>query len=191
MNNQGESLPKSALKKLLEQIENKNDRKLLEQFFCIYTQLHDEKLEKYHRSLPLAECFVDRWERAIKLGFGAGTSIYDSSIILGDVSVGENTWIGPNTILDGSGGLKIGNNCSISAGVQIYSHDSVEWAVSGGKEPYQYGATTIGNNCYIGPNAIIEKGISIGDGSIVGANSFINKHVLSGQRVAGSPAKPI
>ena len=48
------------------------------------------------------------------------------------VTVGAGTWIGPNTLLDGTGGLSIGASCSISAGVQIYTHDSVMWALSGG-----------------------------------------------------------
>ena len=62
-------------------------------------------------------------------------------------------------MLDGSGGLEIGSNCSISCGVQIYSHDTVAWALSGGKEEYEYEKTSIGDSCYIGPNTIIQKGV--------------------------------
>ncbi len=145
----------------------------------------------FHRSLPLNELFTDRWERAKYLGFGERTSIYDSSLVIGEVRVGENTWIGPFTVLDGSGGLKIGNNCSISAGVQIYSHDSVNWAVSGGKDPYEYSPTNIGNNCYIGPNVVIVKGVIIGDNTIIGANSFVNKSFPAGSKIAGNPANII
>ena len=136
-----------------------------------------------------ADILFDRWERAKLLGFGEGTSIYDSCVILGDVKVGKNTWIGPNTVLDGSGELTIGNNCSISAGVQIYSHDSVKWAISGGVEKYEYCQTNIGNNCYIAPNVIIAKGVTLGDGCIVGANSFVNSSFNAGSKIAGNPAK--
>ena len=146
--------------------------------------------KQFNRVLPINELVTDRWEKAAYLGFGKGTSIYDSSLVLGNVSVGENTWIGPFTILDGSGGLTIGNNCSISAGVQIYTHDSVQWAVSGGKQPYEYGPVKIGDNCYIGPNTIISKGVSIGNGSIVGCNSFVNQSWPANSKIAGSPAKP-
>src|SRR4051794_3239183 len=69
---------------------------------------------EWARDLPLDELVSDRWERAGRLGFGAGASIYASSYVYGDVIVGARTWVGPFTILDGSGGLSIGENCSIS-----------------------------------------------------------------------------
>jgi len=146
-------------------------------------------MEKLERSVPFADILFDRWERAAKLGFGEGTSVYDSSHIFGDVKVGKNTWIGPFTILDGTGGLSIGNNCSISASVQIYTHDSVAWAVSGGKDKYEYAATSIGNNCYIAPGCVIAMGVHIGDGSIVGANSFVNQSFPAGSKIGGTPAR--
>ncbi len=144
---------------------------------------------KFNRVLPLGDYFSDRWEKARYLGFGKGSSIYDSSLVLGNVLVGEKTWIGPFTLLDGSGGLKIGSNCSISSGVQIYSHDSVKWAVSGGQEQYEYAQTEIGDNCYIGPNVIISKGVKLGNQCIVGANSFVNASFPAGSKIAGNPAK--
>ncbi|WP_317898642.1 acyltransferase [Aurantibacillus circumpalustris] len=147
--------------------------------------------KKFNRVLPLNELLSDRWEKAIFLEFGKGSSIYDSSLVFGDVQVGVNTWIGPFVILDGSGGLKIGSNCSISSGVQIYTHDTVQWAVSGGKEPYEYAPTEIGDNCYIAPNVIIAKGVTVGKGTIVGANSFVNKSFGENSKIAGNPAKQI
>ena len=112
--------------------------------------------------------------------------------MFGDVKVGSNTWIGPFTILDGSGGgLTIGNNCSISAGVHIYTHDTVNWAISGGKAPYEYESVKIGDDCYIGPHAVIIKGVTIGNRCIVGANSFVNKSISDNTKVAGNPARPL
>ena len=146
---------------------------------------------EYNRSLPFSDLVFDRWERARSIGFGENSSIYDSSYVFGDVIVGSNTWIGPFTILDGSGGLSIGSNCSVSAGVQIYSHDTVAWAISGGKEAYNYSKVTIGNNCYLGPNVIISSGVNLGDGCIVGANSFVNKSFPAGSKIAGSPVRLI
>lgn len=146
---------------------------------------------KYKRVLPLNDTFTDRWEKAHFLGFGKQSSIYDSSLVFGEVEVGENTWIGPFTVLDGSGGLRIGSNCSISAGVQIYTHDTVQWAISGGKADYRYESVTIEDNCYLGPNTVVAKGVHIGKGSVVGANSFVNRSVAPGSKVAGNPIKEL
>lgn len=144
---------------------------------------------RWKRALPFADYIVDRWEKARFLGFGEGSSIYDSALILGEVKVGEHTWIGPFTVLDGSGGLEIGDYCSISAGVQIYTHDTVLWAVSGGKQSPERASVRIGNRCYIGPNVVISKGVSIGDGCVIGANSLVNQDIPSGKKAWGSPAR--
>lgn len=154
-------------------------------------QRRDKVRSTYSRVLPLNELITDRWEKARYLNFGDKTSIYDSSIVLGDIKVGKNTWIGPYTILDGSGGLQIGSNCSISSGVQIYSHDTVQWAVSGGTAPYEYAPTVIEDNCYIGPNTVIAKGVQLGEGTIVGCNSFVNRSFPPKSKIAGNPAKMI
>ncbi len=151
--------------------------------------LRDDKNKKYNRVLPFGDYFSDRWEKAKYLGFGKGTTIYDSAIVIGQVTVGENCWIGPSVMLDGSGGLTIGDNCSISMNVQIYSHDSVDWAVSGGEKPYQYASTSIGSCCYIGPNTVIVKGIVIGDKVTIGANSFVNVNIPSGSIAFGNPVR--
>lgn len=151
-----------------------------------------EVTSQFNRVLPFGDYISDRWEKARALGFGEGTSIYDSAHVLGDVRIGANTWIGPFSILDGSGGgLIIGSNCSVSAGVQIYTHDTVDWAVSGGSAPYRKAPTRIGDNCYLGPNAVITAGVTIGDRAIVGANSLVLEDVPAGGKVAGNPARPI
>ncbi len=153
--------------------------------------LRKEKKRRFNRVLPINELISDRWEKARFLGFGENASIHDTSFVYGNVKVGNNTWIGPFTVLDGSGYLTIGNNCSVSAGVQVYTHDSVKWAISGGSEKYECAPTTIGNNVYIGPNTIIAKGVNIGDCTIIGANSFVNKSFDGNCKIAGSPAKLI
>jgi acetyltransferase-like isoleucine patch superfamily enzyme len=145
---------------------------------------------KWNRTLPFGEYVVDRWQKARLLGFGEGSSIYDSAVVIGSVSVGANTWIGPWVMLDGSGGLSIGSNCSISAGVQIYTHDSVDWAVSGGKKAIERAATRIGDRCYLGPNVIIAKGVTIGDQCVIGANSLVLHDIPPATKAWGNPCRP-
>jgi acetyltransferase-like isoleucine patch superfamily enzyme len=157
----------------------------------VFLGLRIQKRNLFNRVLPVNELITDRWEKASFLGLGKGTSVYDNSYVFGNVKVGINTWIGPFTILDGSGVLSIGNNCSVSAGVQIYTHDTVKWAITGGKAEYEYAETKIGDNVYIGPNSIISKGVIIGNRCIIGANSFVNKSFPDDSRIAGTPAKII
>ena len=188
--NQEEQTPDNTLPK--NSGESASERRLAELLAELRALLSQEvtKVQQiWNRSLPLADYIVDRWEKASGLGFGEGSSIYDSALVIGNVKVGKNTWIGPFTLLDGSGGLTIGENCSISAGVQIYSHDTVSWATSGGKMPPLQAPVQIGNRCFIGPNVIIGKGVQIGDGCVIGANSFVNKDIPSGMKAWGTPAR--
>lgn len=148
-------------------------------------------LEEFNRSVSFGDVFVDRWERAKKLGFGERTNIYDSSLVIGDVQVGSDCWIGPYTILDGSGSLSIGDFCTISAGVHIYSHDNLKNTLSSGKLPIDREQVIIANNCYIAPNVVIAKGVELGEYCVVGANSFVNRPFEAFSILAGNPAKQI
>lgn len=144
---------------------------------------------KHGRQVSVGDLLFDRWETAKFLGFGEGSSCYNNVLVIGDVTVGRNTWIGPNVILDGSGGLEIGDYVSISAGVQIYTHDSVDWSTSLGKASVQRKQTKLGNGVYVGPNSVIQMGTTIGDGAIIGAMSFINSDVPAGAKYFGIPGK--
>ena len=131
--------------------------------------------DEFDRHVSIQDLLSDRWETAKFYGFGEGTSCYNNVLILGDVKVGKNTWIGPNVILDGSGGLEIGDYVSISAGVQIYSHHTVDWSISLGTEPVKMESTKVGDGVYLGPNSIIQMGTSIGEKAVVGAMSLVNR----------------
>ena len=131
----------------------------------------------HNRHVSIQDLLSDRWETAQFYGFGEGTSCYNNVLIIGDVKVGKNCWIGPNVILDGSGGLEIGDYVSVSAGVQIYSHNTVEWSTSLGNKGVSQKPTFIGDGVYLGPNSIVEMGVTIGKEAVIGAMSFVNKHV--------------
>ena len=145
-------------------------------------KLRSRMKDKFNRHVSIQDLLSDRWETARFYGFGNGTSCYNNVLILGDVDVGENTWIGPNVILDGTGGLKIGDYVSISSGVQIYTHNTVEWSTSLGEKPILKKSTKIGNGVYLGPNSIIQMGVNIGDKATIGAMSFVNKDIPMGRK---------
>lgn len=155
----------------------------------LHEQLRAEITARHQRMVPFADELFDRWERAKALGWGEGTTIYDAAVVLGDVKVGANVWIGPFTVLDGSGGLSIGDWCSISTGVQIYSHDTVARALTGGRNGPDRAPVSIGANSYLGPNAVVTKGVTIGTGCVIGANALVNLDVPDGAVVFGTPGR--
>ena len=168
--------------------------KISDQFYANLTSLYkkrrSETKKKWNRVLPFNELISARWEKAQFLNGLSGSSVYDSSYVFGKVSIGKNTWIGPYTILDGSGGkLSIGEFCSISSGVQIYTHNTVKWALTKGKSEFEKKSVRIGDCCYIGPNSIIGMGSNIGKCSVIGSLSFVNSKIPPYSIAFGSPAK--
>ena len=168
----------------------------VEELAAALRRLHAERnaeLERrFNRNLSFADGLFDRWKRAAHLGFGEGASIYDSALVFGEVKVGVNTWIGPYTLLDGSGGgIVIGSWCSISTGVQIYTHDTVHRVLSGGLLPHRTGAVNIGDFSYIGSQSIVAVGTRIGSRCVVAANSFVNNDAADRTIVGGNPARQL
>lgn len=84
--------------------------------------------------------------------------------------------------------VEIGNNFISAPGSVILSHDASTF-ISTGK--YRVEKTKIGNNVFLGANAVILPGITVGDNVIIGAGSVVTKDVEDGLVVAGNPAKPL
>jgi len=109
------------------------------------------------------------------------------------ITMGDDVWIGYYTLIDGSGGLEIGNKVSISSGVHIYTHDSSKFrAYDLEKDPIngthiKRSPVKIGNNVQIGANSIITKGVTIGNNVIVGALTLVNKDIPDNSFVTGNP----
>lgn len=157
----------------------------------LYQQLQADMRAKWDRDLPFDELLFDRWERAKSLGFGDAASIYHNSYVYGEVSVGDHSWIGPFTLLDGSGGgISIGKYCNVSAGVQIYTHHTVNWVLTGGKAEIEHAPVMIGDCTYIGPQTVISKGVTIGDHCVIGACSLVNTNIPPYTIAFGVPCRP-
>jgi acetyltransferase-like isoleucine patch superfamily enzyme len=145
--------------------------------------------DQWQRYVPFGDYVADRWERAATYGFGERSSVYDSCLVIGDVRVGEDCWIGPFTVLDGSGGLSVGARTTISAGVQLYTHDSIGRTLSRGETGITRRPTSVGDDCYIGPNVVVAMGVTIGDGAVVGANSLVLDDIPAGAKAYGNPCR--
>jgi acetyltransferase-like isoleucine patch superfamily enzyme len=84
--------------------------------------------------------------------------------------------------------IEIGDNCVIAENVCIRDSDNHD--ILDGKH-IKTQPIKIGNHCWIGMNATILKGVTIGDGVIVAAGAVVNKDVPPRMMVGGVPAKVI
>lgn len=148
-------------------------------------------MRKWDRFLPLDEMLVDRWDKGRMLGFGKGSNVYENAYIYGKPRIGKNVWIGPFTVLDATGGLTIGDGCSISCGAMVFTHSTHMNCVSEGKEPKNLKPVSIGDYVYLGSGAMVLPGIRIGDHSIIGAGAVVTKDVPPFTMAVGVPAKKI
>ena len=71
------------------------------------------------------------------------------------------------------------------------THDSVRWALSGGKVPYEYAPVRIGNNGFIAIKSMITKGVTIGDHCLIAAVAIVTQDIPSYSIAAGVPARII
>lgn len=89
--------------------------------------------------------------------------------------------------------IRIGSRVRITHGVTILTH-GYDWFVLRNLRRKAYGSAgevNIGNNVFIGMNAIILKGASIGDDTIVAAGSVVARSMPQRSVVAGNPARVI
>ena len=110
--------------------------------------------------------------------------------IIAEPEIGEGTWIGAFTLIDGSGGLRIGRGCDISCGAQIYTHSSAKRCVSArAYDQVDRRPTVIGDRVFVGANAVVQMGVSIGDAAVIAAGAVVTRDVAPATIVAGVPAR--
>jgi acetyltransferase-like isoleucine patch superfamily enzyme len=147
-----------------------------------------------------------RMARGCTLSIG-DTTIVEAAIIFdregGSVRIGERTFIGASTFVCAEH-IEVGDDVLISWGCTIVDHNShalawkdrsrdVENWYEGRKDwtPVERGAVRIGNRAWIGFNAIVLKGVTIGEGAIIGAGSVVTRDVPAFSIAAGNPARVI
>jgi acetyltransferase-like isoleucine patch superfamily enzyme len=114
--------------------------------------------------------------------------------IAGTPSIGEGTWIGAFTLIDGLGGLKIGKGCNISSGAQVLSHSTVRRCVSERRHAeIDRSPTEVGDYVFIGANAVVQMGARIGDHCIIAAGAVVLEDAVIPpySLAAGVPAKVV
>ncbi|WP_396590102.1 acyltransferase [Allomuricauda sp. R78024] len=108
------------------------------------------------------------------------------------VNVGENCRILTSTFGSEPWLITIGNKVTITAGVRLLTHDGATWLCEDEKgRRHLYRKIQIGNNVFIGSNAILMPGVNVEDNVIIAAGSVVTKSIPSGVIVGGNPAKII
>jgi len=110
-----------------------------------------------------------------------------------NVSLGNNVYVGPNVLLDGRGGITIGDNTTLGFNVVILSanHDYHSNALPYEHNVYIHKPVTIGCNVWIGGNVLIVPGVSIGDGAIIAAGTVVTANVQPLAIVGNQPMRII
>lgn len=110
--------------------------------------------------------------------------------------IGDNCEFGDNTHIVALNEVRVGNDVLIASKVFIsdcshgnYSDSSIPFSPPGERPNSRSlvrGRTTIGNNVWIGENAVILMGASIGDGCVIGANAVVSKDIPANSIVTGN-----
>jgi acetyltransferase-like isoleucine patch superfamily enzyme len=108
------------------------------------------------------------------------------------ISIGKRTTVGYHTFIFASEEITIGHDCLIAPFVYLVdSNHQIERGININQQPNTTAAITIGNDVWIASSVTILKGVSIGDGAIIAANSVVNKDIPENEIWGGSPAKKI
>ena len=113
------------------------------------------------------------------------------------VAIGGTLQIGSGTIIHAPNYIfvrrhvKIGDRCLLARRVTIMDSDWHKTATCDDEPTERIKEVIIKDHCWIGQNATILKGVTIGEGAIVGANAVVTRDVEPRTMVAGNPARVI
>lgn len=129
-----------------------------------------------------------------RINLGPGVSIHHGVVITtgpsGYCHIGRHTHVSHGSVLSAGGGLTIGPNCALSSGLAIHSATNIRKAGLALKDtPIYVSPVRIGAGVLIGANATLLPGISIGDGSVIGAGAVVRTDVAADTVVVGVPSR--
>lgn len=162
------------------------------QIYAVFYIIHFIKMSFYIH--PQASC---------ESKVGPGTRVWQFARVMKGVLIGENCNICDFVLVET--GVEIGNNVTVKSGVYLWSGIQVEDNVfigpnatfandkfpRSGKRNKPLEKTILRKGCSIGANATVLPGVSIGEGSMVGAGAVVTKNVEPYSLVIGNPAKHV
>ena len=98
------------------------------------------------------------------------------------LEMGKNVDIGAFAYINAEAGVVLEEDVQIGGGVKIYSVSTVD---------NKRGRVVLKKNCRIGANSVVMPGVTVGENSVIGALSFVNKDIPDNVIAYGIPAKVI
>jgi acetyltransferase-like isoleucine patch superfamily enzyme len=119
--------------------------------------------------------------------------------MLGRIEIGSRVHVAANVIIGARESVIIGDFAAIAAGAKIYANSEVPLPglhMSGPMVPEEHKSfrskkIVLGKDSLVGANAVLLPGANLGEGSIVGALSLLNKTVPDWEIWTGTPAKKV
>jgi carbonic anhydrase/acetyltransferase-like protein (isoleucine patch superfamily) len=106
------------------------------------------------------------------------------------IRIGESCYINRHTMIDASERVEIGSQTMVGPFCYITDHDhQFGPGLAPGESPLVTVPTVIGQRCWLGAHVSVLKGVTIGDGSVVGAGSVVTKSLPAGIVAVGNPAR--
>ena len=161
--------------------------------------LEEERIENRKRIYEYNNLPPEQWDRKTELLKSilgkTGENVHINAPFHCDygynIEVGENFFANYNLIILDVAKVKIGDNAQIAPNVSIYTagHPIHPDSRNSG---YEYGIdVTIGDNVWIGGNAVIMPGVTIGNNVVIGAGSVVTKDLPDNVIAAGNPCRII
>ncbi|MXP41356.1 phenylacetic acid degradation protein PaaY [Altererythrobacter soli] len=126
-----------------------------------------------------------------------GAFVHPDAVLIGDVVIGPEAYIGPCASLRGDfGRIEIGEGANVQDNCTVHSFPG-RTVIVGEHGHVGHGAVlhgcVVGRNALIGMNAVIMDNVEIGEDAMIGAMAFVKAgtEVPAGALWAGSPARQI
>lgn len=108
------------------------------------------------------------------------------------IRIGAGTYINRYTILDSIQSLEIGAECAIGPGSYLTDHDHGHTpGVAPLSQPLVAAPTRLGDRVWLGAHVVVLKGVTIGDGAVIGAGSVVTKDIPPHAVAVGTPARVV
>lgn len=107
-----------------------------------------------------------------------------------EIVIGDYCLISPGTRISAADSIRIGDNCMLAA--NVYISDSDWHGIYNRVRPFRCTkAVVLENNVWLGESVIVNKGVRIGENSVIGAGAVVTKDIPANVVAAGNPARVI